>query len=275
MWGIKNQGSLPAIVEDEFQHLVAQFSGLWRVEHLEDGSHRTEIRELAFKPVGEISFWLNATAPQGHLILDGSQVNRLTYQELFNLWSTTYGVGDGSTTFNLPDFRGKFPLGKAASGTGSTLGGSGGAIDHTHTMGAHTHDAGTLAGPSHTHTGPSHTHTGPSHSHGAGTYETPSHSHGGVTDDNGAWNANGESGSNYAANNVNHTHTINSQGTMSISGTSSSGGTGATGADGTGATGASGTGAVTGSTGSASGTSGTANPPFLAGHWIVYTGVLA
>jgi microcystin-dependent protein len=72
------------------------------------------------------------TAPSGFLLCDGSAVSRTTYAGLFAILSTTYGVGDGSTTFNLPDMRQRFPLGKAAAGTGSTLGSTGGAIDHTH-----------------------------------------------------------------------------------------------------------------------------------------------
>lgn len=74
------------------------------------------------------------SAPPGYLLCDGSAVSRTTYATLFTILSTTYGVGDGSTTFNLPDLRQRFPMGKATSGTGSTLGGTGGAIDHTHTV---------------------------------------------------------------------------------------------------------------------------------------------
>lgn len=85
-------------------------------------------------PTGALAMWLTATPPAGWLVCDGSAVSRTGYADLFALFGTTFGVGDGSTTFNLPDLRGRFPLGKAASGTGSTLGGTGGAIDHTHTV---------------------------------------------------------------------------------------------------------------------------------------------
>lgn len=75
-----------------------------------------------------------AAAPSGYLLCDGSAVSRTTYAGLFAILSTTYGAGDGSTTFNVPDLRQRFPMGKAVSGTGSTLGGTGGAIDHTHAV---------------------------------------------------------------------------------------------------------------------------------------------
>jgi len=72
------------------------------------------------------------TAPQGWVLCDGTAINRTTYAALFAAIGTAYGVGDGATTFNLPDLRQRFPLGKASAGTGSTIGATGGAIDHTH-----------------------------------------------------------------------------------------------------------------------------------------------
>lgn len=74
------------------------------------------------------------TAPIGWLLCDGAAVSRTTFADLFAAIGTAYGIGDGSTTFNVPDLRQRFPLGKAASGTGATLGGTGGAIDHVHDL---------------------------------------------------------------------------------------------------------------------------------------------
>jgi len=59
-------------------------------------------------PIGSITAWLQGSVPTGYLALEGAAVSRDTYADLFALWGTTYGVGDGSTTFDLPDVRGRF-----------------------------------------------------------------------------------------------------------------------------------------------------------------------
>lgn len=91
-----------------------------------------------------------APTTERKLICDGGIYSRTTYATLFGVIGTAFGVGDGSTTFGLPDLRQRFPLGKANSGTGSTLGGTGGNIDHTHTgpnhSHTHTHDIGGAGG---------------------------------------------------------------------------------------------------------------------------------
>ena len=50
----------------------------------------------------------SGTVPTGFLLCNGAAVSRTTYADLFTTIGTTYGVGDGSTTFNIPDFRGRF-----------------------------------------------------------------------------------------------------------------------------------------------------------------------
>ena len=72
---------------------------------------------LANRRVGEIIAWPTSTAPSGTLQCDGSAVSRTTYADLFAVISDDYGAGDGSTTFNLPDYRGEFLRGWADGST--------------------------------------------------------------------------------------------------------------------------------------------------------------
>jgi hypothetical protein len=57
---------------------------------------------------GEIITWATDTPPDGYFECDGAEVDRALYPELFSAIGTTFGVGDGATTFNLPDLRGEF-----------------------------------------------------------------------------------------------------------------------------------------------------------------------
>ena len=78
-------------------------------------------------PPGEIRMFAGATAPEGFLICDGSAVSRETYGDLFNIIGTTYGEGDGSTTFNIPNLKGKVIVGLNSDDTSfNSLGKSGG-----------------------------------------------------------------------------------------------------------------------------------------------------
>ncbi len=137
-------------------------------------------------PTGSVFWWPSAdAAPTGFLLADGTAVSRTTYAKLFGVLGETYGVGDGSTTFNLPDTRGRMLMGKAA---GSELGDTGGGITHTHSQVTHTHTQG-----SHTHSIDSHTHgggttnSGGSHTHTQGiTGSTGAHTHTGVNHTHGA-----------------------------------------------------------------------------------------
>jgi microcystin-dependent protein len=61
--------------------------------------------------VGDLQATARATAPDGWRLCDGTALNRLQFADLFTAISTTYGVGDGSTTFNIPDLRGRIPVG--------------------------------------------------------------------------------------------------------------------------------------------------------------------
>jgi microcystin-dependent protein len=65
---------------------------------------------------GSLIAFAGATAPQGYVLCDGRAVSRTTYSALFRTIGTTYGAGDGSTTFNVPDLRGRAVFGADAMG---------------------------------------------------------------------------------------------------------------------------------------------------------------
>jgi microcystin-dependent protein len=109
-------------------------------------------------PVGVVDAFAGATAPSGWLLCYGQAVSRTQYPVLFTTLSTTYGVGDGSTTFNIPDMRGRAVAGKDDMGgtaasrltstvltASNTLGATGGTQTHTLT-------AAQSGVPAHTHT---------------------------------------------------------------------------------------------------------------------------
>lgn len=85
-------------------------------------------------PVGAIKDRGAATLPNGYLLCDGSAVSRTTYADLFAVIATTWGVGDGSTTFNLPNLGRRVTVGSGGSGTSTlanTVGSTGGEETHT------------------------------------------------------------------------------------------------------------------------------------------------
>jgi microcystin-dependent protein len=118
-------------------------------------------------PLGGGLPFIGTTAPNSSFVFPyGQAISRTTYAALFSLVSTTYGSGDGSTTFNIPDFRGRVLAGKddmggsAAGrltayfgGTATTLGSTGGFESHTLSTSeipSHVH-ANTLTDPTHAH----------------------------------------------------------------------------------------------------------------------------
>jgi microcystin-dependent protein len=94
--------------------------------------------------IGEVILFAGGDAPPGTLFCNGAAVSRTTYSALFGVISTIHGVGDGTTTFNLPDLRGRVVVG-SGSGQGLTnrnLGDLGGAETHALTtaeLAAHRH----------------------------------------------------------------------------------------------------------------------------------------
>ena len=114
-------------------------------------------------PTGSILQYAGGAAPTGWLLCRGQEVSRTgTYAALFGVVGTAYGVGDGSTTFNLPDLQGRIPVGLGTHASVDALGDNDGTSTvanrrpaHSHTVstdGAHTHTGTTDSAGSHTHT---------------------------------------------------------------------------------------------------------------------------
>lgn len=159
------------------------------------GIHQGGISDTTVDPgrllrVGDIIMSGNSlgVARGGFLLCDGSAVSRALYSDLFTEIGVTFGPGDGVTTFNIPDFRSRSPIG-VGQGTGLSsyvMGQTAGEENHiltvaelaththlqnshnhtqdahTHTQDAHTH---TVTDPGHNHTQNSHNHTQDAHTH--------------------------------------------------------------------------------------------------------------
>lgn len=89
---------------------------------------------VTFEP-GDLKATALPAAPTGWLLCDGSAISRITYAELFAAISTTYGAGNGTSTFNIPDLRARVPIGVDGEAgrlaSEDALGKSGGASTHT------------------------------------------------------------------------------------------------------------------------------------------------
>jgi microcystin-dependent protein len=130
------------------------FTGTPTAPTAAQGTNSTQIATTAFvqangSPTGGIIMWGTGTAPTGWLLCTGGAVNRTTYAALFAVIGTQFGVGDGSTTFNLPNYQDRVPfgVGTIAVSNGAT-GGSANAVvvSHTHTA------TSSVADPGHAHT---------------------------------------------------------------------------------------------------------------------------
>lgn len=97
-------------------------------------------------PTGSITMFAGSSAPTGYLLCQGQAVSRTTYSALFAIIGTTYGTGDGSTTFNLPNLQGKFALGKSSSYALGSTGGASTVTLTTNQIPAHTHGNKSLTG---------------------------------------------------------------------------------------------------------------------------------
>jgi microcystin-dependent protein len=146
--------------------------------------------------IGLMIDWPGRNVPDGYLPADGRAVSRTIYSQLFEAYGTQHGAGDGETTFNLPDSRGRVTIGldpgnatgrvtpgvsgvnPAALGTG---GGNQSLMVHSHSVYDPTH-AHTVTVHDHAHYDPTHAHTGGNHEHILPNHQhglwDPSHGHG-------------------------------------------------------------------------------------------------
>lgn len=86
-------------------------------------------------PIGTILPFGSSNVPSGYMVCDGRALSRTTYNELFSVIGTTYGSGDGSTTFNIPNLKGKVSVGLDSNDTSfDELGETGGEKEHTLTI---------------------------------------------------------------------------------------------------------------------------------------------
>jgi microcystin-dependent protein len=93
-------------------------------------------------PTGAVIFVPKNVVPSGYLLCDGSAYSRVTYSALFAFGGTSapFGPGDGSTTFNVPDYRGRKLVGKGGHTTVDTVGKNEGALDSARSA-SHSHSA--------------------------------------------------------------------------------------------------------------------------------------
>ena len=117
------------------------------------GTSTTQLATTAFATAaispftGAMLMWPTATAPSGFLLCNGQTVSRSTYAALFAILGVVFGSGDGSTTFTLPDYRDRMPVGAGTTYSANSSGGSKDAVvvSHTHTA------TSTVSDPSHAH----------------------------------------------------------------------------------------------------------------------------
>lgn len=86
-----------------------------------DSAYWLRITTTADSPTGEIKIWTSSSIPDGFLLCNGSAVSRTTYANLFSEIGTTYGTGDGSTTFNIPDLRDRYIIGADTNALGTKI----------------------------------------------------------------------------------------------------------------------------------------------------------
>lgn len=113
------------------------------------GTNNTQVATTAFvqvngSPTGSVTMWPAVTLPSGWLACNGQAVSRTTYAALFAIIGTTFGAGDGASTFNLPNYNNRMPIGAGDLYALAATGGNKDAVvvEHNHTATSSTYDPG-------------------------------------------------------------------------------------------------------------------------------------
>jgi microcystin-dependent protein len=115
------------------------FTGIATAATAATGTSTTQLATTAFTTAaispftGSMLMWPTATPPAGFLLCNGQTASRATYAALFAIVGTLFGVGDGSTTFTLPNYTDRMPIGAGSLYSANSLGGSKDATLPTHT----------------------------------------------------------------------------------------------------------------------------------------------
>ncbi len=131
----KGAVALCAVTDEDRQDLVVTPTEAFFIEHMQsenkvckyivktiNGVGADSAGNVDIIPVGALIEWTADTTPDGWLLCDGSAVSRTLYAKLFSVIGTTWGTGDGSTTFNLPNSIGRFAEGASTSGSYKSAG---------------------------------------------------------------------------------------------------------------------------------------------------------
>ena len=148
-----------------------------------DGANLTGIEGI---PTATIVPWSDSSIPSGFLECNGAAVSRSTYSALFAIIGTTYGAGDGATTFNVPDLQDNVAVGKSGTkalastggantvtSTGNVGGSTANATLSTAQLASHSHPGGSPSGQSNPNAGGSGSVVGSTGNTGSGTGHQP------------------------------------------------------------------------------------------------------